>query len=117
METTEYTQRLEPGQEQEQEHEQERAHSVRAHLQHFQSQRSYRAHAPASVAKSLLSQLDMELCHCTKISFFVSSVVTSRPHRMSRIILFLMMTLKLMQNNIIFSQSIGAQGHHANLRA
>ena len=36
-----------------------RAHSVRAHLRHFQSQRSYRAHALSSVAKSSLSQLDM----------------------------------------------------------
>ena len=36
-----------------------RAHSVRAHLRHFQSQRSYRAHALASVAKSSLSQLDL----------------------------------------------------------
>ena len=38
-----------------------RAHSVRAHLQHFQSQQSYRAHALSSVAKSSLSQLNMLL--------------------------------------------------------
>ena len=36
-----------------------RAHSVHAHLQHFQSQRSYRAHSLSSVAKSSLRQLDM----------------------------------------------------------
>ena len=36
-----------------------RAHSVRAHLQHFQSRWSYRAHALSSVVKSSLRQLDM----------------------------------------------------------
>ena len=36
-----------------------RAHSVRAHLQHFQSPRSYRAHSLSSVTKSSLNQLDM----------------------------------------------------------
>ena len=33
-----------------------------AHLQHFQSPRSYRAHALSSVAKSSLPQLDMQRC-------------------------------------------------------
>ena len=37
------------------------AHSVRAHLQHFQSPPSYRAHALSSVAKNSLTQLDMEI--------------------------------------------------------
>ena len=41
-----------------------RAHSVRAHLQHFRSQRSYCAHAPSSVAKSSLSQLNMWSWNC-----------------------------------------------------
>ena len=36
-----------------------RAHSVGEHVQHFQSPRSYLAHALSSVAKSSLSQLDM----------------------------------------------------------
>ena len=35
------------------------AHSVRVHLQHFQSPWSYHAHALSSVAKSSLTQLNM----------------------------------------------------------
>ena len=38
-----------------------RAHSVRTHLQQFQSPWSYRAHALSSVVKSSLTQLDMHL--------------------------------------------------------
>ena len=38
-----------------------RAHSVRGHLQHFQSHGSYRAHAIVYVVKSSLRQLDMYL--------------------------------------------------------
>ena len=37
-----------------------RAHSVRVHLQHFQSHWGYRAHALSSVVKSSLRQLDMQ---------------------------------------------------------
>ena len=48
------------------------AHSVRAHLQHFQSQQSYHAHAPSSVAKSSLSQLDMHLSFSSLSHFFLS---------------------------------------------
>ena len=38
-----------------------RAHSVREHLQHFQSPQSYHAHALSSVMKSSLTQRDMTL--------------------------------------------------------
>ena len=52
-----------------------RAHSVRAHLQNFQSQWIYHAHALSYVAKSSLSQLDMEEPSGMKNTFYH---VTSR---------------------------------------
>ena len=53
--------------------------SVHVHLQHFQSQRSYCAHALSSVAKSSLTQLNMVVVDYEKASqLFVEKELDKR---------------------------------------